>query len=239
MALVNQATNNSPKAQSAEEQKANERKTVDQWVARAQGGDREAFKLLFEKYHRRAFSVALGVVKNREDALDIVQNAFVKVHRHIGTFQGSSGFYTWLYRIVMNLCIDHTRKKKRVRQVGYDDGVSAHEERDMPSQAPMASLNEGRPEKVALRRELSTHIEAALAELPEHHRAVILLREVEGFSYEEIAQTLDVPKGTVMSRLFHARRKMQAELEPYLQGTSNKSDEHTSQPMTKGDLNHG
>jgi len=182
-------------------------------VLAAQSGDREAFRGLYEVYHRRAFAVALGVVKNPEDATDIVQEAFVKVHKHLASFQGTSSFYTWLYRIVMNLAIDHIRRSKKSRQVDYQDGV-AREEDDATGLSP--SIGTANPRKAVLQRELSDAIQAALDELPEYHRAVIVLREIEGLSYEEMSEALEVPKGTIMSRLFHARRKMQQALSPYL-----------------------
>jgi RNA polymerase sigma-70 factor, ECF subfamily len=183
-------------------------------VAAAQRGDRAAFRELYDAYHRRAFAVALGVVKNPEDALDVVQEAFVKVHKHIDGFQGTASFYTWLYRIVMNLSIDHVRRSKKSKQVDYDDGVA----RDDASAAagPWPSFESPNPRRTVLRGELAGAIERALETLPEYHRAVIVLREVEGLSYEEMAEVLEVPKGTIMSRLFHARRKMQEALKGYL-----------------------
>jgi RNA polymerase sigma-70 factor (ECF subfamily) len=189
----------------------------DRALARAvQNGDRAAFRQLYDAYHRRAFAVALGVVKNPEDALDIVQDAFVKVHKHIEGFQGSSSFYTWLYRIVMNLSIDHVRRSKKSKEVDYDDGVARQELEAGGANGATRALPRMNPGENALRRELSDTIQKALATLPEYHRAVIVLREVEGLSYEEMAEVLEVPKGTIMSRLFHARRKMQEALRDYL-----------------------
>jgi len=187
-------------------------------VARARDGDAAAFRGLYDRYHGRLFSMALGVVKNRQDAMDVVQDAFVKVHKNLHRFEGSSSFYTWLYRIGMNLAIDHTRKKKRGRELEYDDAV-AHDDdaADAGADAFPSRRGGGSPGKDALRKELGGAIARALGTLPEYHRAVILLREVEGYTYEEMAETLDVPKGTIMSRLFHARRKMQAALEGYLE----------------------
>ena len=187
-------------------------------VQRVQAGDSAAFRKLFDKYHRRAFAVAMGVVKNEDDALDAVQEAFVKVHKNIHKFQGSSSFYTWLYRIVMNVSIDHVRRTSRRRTLDFDERA-LHEESEVAGDgALMPSVTSSNPGKAALRRELGGAIQAALQQLPEHHRAVIVLREIEGMSYEEMAEALEVPKGTVMSRLFHARKKMQAALAPYLSG---------------------
>ncbi|MFW6049705.1 MAG: sigma-70 family RNA polymerase sigma factor [Myxococcota bacterium] len=187
-------------------------------VERVQAGDEAAFRELFDRYHRRAYAVAFGVVKNKQDALDIVQDAFVKVHRHIESFQGSSSFYTWLYRIVMNLSIDHVRRSKKGRDLDYDDQIGRDDEGVAGDGSLLPRLMDGHPAKNALRRELAGAIRRALDELPEYHRAVILLREVEGLSYEEMARILEVPKGTIMSRLFHARRKMQTTLSDYLEG---------------------
>ena len=181
-------------------------------LARAKADDREAFRQLYDATHRRLYAMALSVVKNPEDALDIVQEAFVKAHKHLPKFEGNSGFYTWIYRIAMNVAIDHVRKHKRSAQLEWEEGRGDYEQAasELPTAAPQ-NPHTG-VERVQLRRA----IEAALDELPEYHRAVILMRDVEGFSYEEMATTLDVPKGTIMSRLFHARRKMQAALSSYL-----------------------
>jgi RNA polymerase sigma-70 factor (ECF subfamily) len=183
-------------------------------VSRAQAGDLVAFRALYDRYNRRAFAVALGVVRNQADALDVVQEAFIKVHKHLVGFQGTSSFYTWLYRIVMNVAIDHIRRNKKVTEL--DETVrhdTVDDDRVIVPRHPQENAS-----KQLARSELTEKIQAALDTLPEYHRAVILLREVEGLSYEEMAQVLDVPKGTIMSRLFHARRKMMEQLEPYLAG---------------------
>lgn len=188
-------------------------------VERARGGDHAAFRTLFDKYHKRAFAVAYGVLKNRHDALDVVQEGFVKVHRHLGNFEGTSSFYTWLYRIVMNLAIDSLRRRKTSRPVEYDDAIRRDSDGGVGTDDTiMARMLDANPRKAAIRRELVAKIDAALAELPDYHREVILLREIDGMSYEEMAEVLDVPKGTIMSRLFHARKKMQAALAEYIDG---------------------
>lgn len=195
-----------------------ERERDRELVRRAQEGDRGAFRDLYEKYHRRAYAVAFGVVKARQDALDIVQEAFVRVHRHLPNFQGTSSFYTWLYRIVMNLSIDIIRRRKTSRPVEYDDTFRRRDADAAGEDTIVPKLLDQNPRKTVIRRELIERIEAALAELPEYHRQAILLREVEGLSYEEMAEVMDVPKGTIMSRLFHARKKMQAALASYVDG---------------------
>jgi RNA polymerase sigma-70 factor (ECF subfamily) len=186
----------------------------DALVDAARKGDPAAFRQLFDNYHRRAYAIALGVVKRPDDAHDVVQDAFIKVHKHIANFQGTSSFYTWLYRIVMNLAIDQIRKRRKSTE--WDDKVRPDDAAGDGTLLP--HMSESNPRKTVIRRELAGKLEKALQTLPEYHRAVILLREVEGMSYEEMAEVLEVPKGTIMSRLFHARRKMQEQLGPYLDG---------------------
>lgn len=186
-------------------------------VRKAQGGDHAAFRQLFDRYHKRVYAVAFGVLKNRHDALDCVQEGFVKVHRHLPNFQGSSSFYTWLYRIVMNLAIDQLRRRKTAKPVEFDDSFR-RDSQEPGDDVIVARLLDENPRKAVIRRELLEKVQSALAELPEYHRQVILLREIEGMSYEEMAEALDVPKGTIMSRLFHARKKMQEALKGYVDG---------------------
>lgn len=204
----------SEEARLRHEEEFRKRHEDDEMVDRARKGDRAAFEALFQKYNRRAYAISIGVVKRPEDALDVVQESFIKVHKHIINFQGTSSFYTWLYRIVMNLSIDYLRRRRKITEWG--DDVRAEDADGDGTLVPR--LPDTNPSKATSRHELSGKIKEALDTLPEIHRAVILLREVEGLSYEEMAQALDVPKGTIMSRLFHARRKMQEQLGPYLEG---------------------
>ena len=219
---MNQPLSNASKSKEASEESS--KKGDHDLVQRIQAGDSDAFRALFDKYHRRAFAVAMGVVKNEDDALDAVQDAFVKVHKNIHKFQGSSSFYTWLYRIVMNVSIDHVRRTSRRKSLDFDERA-LHEESEVAGDgALLPRVTNANPGKAALRAELGSAIQAALEELPEHHRAVIVLREIEGMSYEEMAEALQVPKGTIMSRLFHARKKMQVALAPYLSGEAVSED---------------
>jgi RNA polymerase sigma-70 factor (ECF subfamily) len=194
-------------------------------VQRTQQGDRSAFRALFDKYHRRVFAVSLAVVKNPQDAHDVVQEAFVRVHRHLGSFQGASSFYTWLYRITMNLSIDHHRRKKTARQVDYDDGILREDGESEAADRIVPSYAGNDPGRAHAQKELAERMQEALATLPPYHQEVIVLREVDGLSYEEIAKIMKVPKGTIMSRLFHARRKMQHALSDYVAGELKPQDE--------------
>jgi RNA polymerase sigma-70 factor (ECF subfamily) len=186
-------------------------------VKRVRGGDQRAFKLLVERYQRKVYAVALGMLKDKEEAMDVSQEAFVKVYKYLDHFKGDSSFYTWLYRITVNICIDVMRRKGASggETEEFDESVDT----DL-SEARIGALGSRlgtNPQKSALRRELAEKIQEALAAIPEKHRAILLLREIEGMSYEDLSRTLDIPKGTVMSRLFHARAKVQKILSEYLE----------------------
>ncbi|MBX3161579.1 MAG: sigma-70 family RNA polymerase sigma factor [Deltaproteobacteria bacterium] len=177
-------------------------------VLAARRGDRDAFKTLFERYHRRAYALAYGVLRHQDDALDVVQDAFIKAHKYLDKFEGNSSFYTWLYRIVMNLAIDHLRKHRRQKPVELDE--SRVEEGLDNSLLPR--ILGGNPGRALMDKEIRARIDAALDELSDNHRAVLVMRELEGLSYEEMATAMACSKGTIMSRLFHARRNMQKRL---------------------------
>jgi RNA polymerase sigma-70 factor, ECF subfamily len=176
-------------------------------IQRAQAGDTAAFRELVERHQRRAFAIAFALVKDEQDAREVVQEAFIRVYRGLGQFHGGSSFFTWLYRIVKNLAIDVIRKPSR-RETELDESLELTDVGD----APLARIDGADPIDAVHRGELRLRIEAALAELPAYHRGVIVMREVQGMSYEEMAEAMGVSKGTIMSRLFHARRKLQAAL---------------------------
>ena len=176
-------------------------------VDRAKRGDEIAFSELVTRHYRRALRVAYGLLHNNDDAQDITQDAFARVHTRLKHFEGTSAFYTWLYRIVVNLSIDALRKRRRERRVDLGD----EETREALSSGNelWPRYDDTHPGESAERQELGLQLRKAFRDLPEIHQAVILLRELEGMSYEEIARVLKIKKGTVMSRLFHARRGMQ------------------------------
>ncbi|MBC7792297.1 MAG: sigma-70 family RNA polymerase sigma factor [Clostridia bacterium] len=179
-------------------------------VQRAARGDEIAFSELVNRHYRRALRVAYGLLKDRHDAEDVLQEAFARVHSRLKDFEGSSAFYTWLYRIVVNLSIDSMRRRRRERRADVDDETMREAMRAGEELWPR--YRDNGPDDTADRKGLAAKLEKAFAGLPEIHQAVIMLRELEGFSYEEIAETLGIKKGTVMSRLFHARRGMQHNL---------------------------
>ncbi len=178
-------------------------------IERAQKGDRGAFRSLVERHQRRAFAIALGLVRDENDAREVVQEAFLRVYRGIDAFHGGSSFFTWLYRIVTNLSIDLMRKPSR-RETSLDtQNAALVDESDIPL---LARVDGADPLDVVRRREIRERIQQALDDLPPYHRGVILMREVQGMSYEEMAKAMKVSKGTIMSRLFHARQKLQRAL---------------------------
>jgi RNA polymerase sigma-70 factor, ECF subfamily len=177
-------------------------------IERAKTGDRAAFRQLVERHQRRAFAIALGLVRDENDAREIVQEAFLRVFRGLGSFHGGSSFFTWLYRIVTNLSIDLMRKPAR-RDAELDETREIKDELDVPL---LARIDGADPQDVVRRGEIAARIQVALDALPPYHRGVILMREIEGMSYEEMAQAMGVSKGTIMSRLFHARQKLQRAL---------------------------
>jgi RNA polymerase sigma-70 factor (ECF subfamily) len=143
------------------------------------------------------------VLRQPDDALDVVQDAFIKAHKHLDRFEGSSSFYTWLYRIVMNLAIDQLRKRKRTTELTEE----AEE-----AEGGLASRLLGNPGRALIDKEIRARIDAALTALSDNHRAVLVMRELEGLSYDEMAAVMGCSKGTIMSRLFHARKNMQKQL---------------------------
>jgi len=165
-------------------------------VSAAQRGDQAAFGWLVRRHQQRALVVALGVLHHKEDARDACQDAFLRAWRGLGAFDGTSQFSTWLHRIVVNVCIDRLRLKSH-GVVALDDVAGV-----LPSSDDPARTVDG--------LQLGGRIRAALAQLSDKHRATLVLRELEGLSYQEIAAAMKCSLGTVMSRLFHARKRMQA-----------------------------
>jgi len=180
----------------------------DELVRRIRAGDGTAFSQLVERHQRRIQQLAVSLVRNEHDAQEVVQDAFLRVYLGLAAFRGTSSFYTWLYRIVVNLAIDAKRRPCRQR-IGWESiAECANDTRsfDLPR------ISNSDPHEAISRAELERRIVEALAHLTPYHRAVILMREVEGMSYQEMAEFLNISKGTVMSRLFHARRRLQRTL---------------------------
>ena len=176
-------------------------------------GDEGAFRDLMERYKRRAYGVARGIVGDPDEAQDVVQDAFVKAYYRLKDFRFGSNFFTWFYRLLVNQAIDRWRKTSRSPTVPFDEAWVSGETSD-----PEAMVYPKTPEELAQNRQLSEGLTRTIAALPEYHRTVILLREVEGLSYEEIARILDCSVGTVMSRLHYARAKLKEALKGFREG---------------------
>jgi RNA polymerase sigma-70 factor (ECF subfamily) len=183
-------------------------------VRRTLEGDRSAFQELFEAYHKRIQLLAYEILKSREDAEDVVQEAFVKVYLALPKYRGQAAFYTWLFRIVYNMCIDYKRRLSR------RGGEQLELMEDSLNSSEVSSSYEGVvgsaqvPDPLARiehQQELA-RVQRALGRLSDEHRAVITLREIDGLSYDEIADVVGVSRGTVMSRLFYARKALDAAL---------------------------
>ena len=169
-------------------------------VKRVQKGDKGAFDLLVLKYQHKIVNLVMRYVRDPELALDITQEAFIKAYRALPRFRGDSAFYTWMYRIAVNTAKNHLAAQRR-RPMDVDLDLQDPEQYDLH-----AKLREtDTPEGVTLGKELKEIVERAIAALPEDLRTAIILRELEGMSYEEIAQTMECPVGTVRSRIFRAR----------------------------------
>jgi len=181
-----------------------------QLITETLAGDTEAFGQLVHKYQSRLFNTLLHVNRNREEAEDVLQEAFVQAFVKLDSFQGNSAFYTWLYRIAFNLSISRKRKKRPEASVDQQREVSGNEPIDV-GELPADRL---------LREERADQLHQAMAALHDQHRAVLTLREMEGFCYETIGEILDLPSGTVRSRLHRARMQLHDQLKAILHENS-------------------
>lgn len=176
-------------------------------VRAAQSGDTAAFDQLVGRYRSRIFGMIYNMVHNEQDAWDLAQDSFVKAWKSIARFRGQSSFYTWIYRIVMNVTIDSLRKKQ-VKGGGaeFDDAIQL---RDIDPASRTVPKADALPHERMEQGEIRGRIDEAIGQLSPEHRAVILMKEIEGMQYHEIAESLGCSIGTVMSRLFYARKKLQ------------------------------
>ncbi len=174
-------------------------------VRRVQAGEGEQYRVLVSKYQQRVYGVVWGMVQNPEDAREITQEAFIKAFRSLDRFRFDASFYTWLYRIAVNLAIDFKRRAVKRRADEFDETRLQHDEAGEIAPGHVDSS----PHRRLERKRLADRIQAAIDQLPTDQRTAIMLREVEGLSYKEIAQAMDCAEGTVMSRLFYGRKKLQ------------------------------
>lgn len=183
-----------------------------QLVERAKRGDRHAFDLLVLKYQQKIVNLVMRYVRDPTEALDVSQEAFVKAYRALPGFRGESAFYTWLYRIAINTSKNYLVTLQR-KPVEYElDAQSAE-----LSERTYHLRDEETPEGIAMQEQLREIVEESIASLPEELRTAILLREIEGLSYEEIAAAMDCPVGTVRSRIFRAREAIDGAIRPLME----------------------
>ncbi|EDY21651.1 RNA polymerase, sigma-24 subunit, ECF subfamily [Chthoniobacter flavus Ellin428] len=176
-------------------------------VARSQAGDTSAFNELVIRYRNRAYAMIYNMVRNEQDAWDLAQDGFLKAWKSINRFRGQSSFYTWLYRILMNVAIDSLRKKQIEGGQEFDDQIGLH---NIAPGAATAPKSEMEPAERISDKEIRQRIDEAIAKLSPEHRTAIVMREIDGLEYTEIAEQMGCSLGTVMSRLFYARKKLQA-----------------------------
>ena len=167
-------------------------------VALAQNGDRRAFEELIERHKQKAFHIAFGFTRDREEAKDLSQDAFLKAFSYLKNFDGRSSFYTWFYRIVVNVCLDYKRRTKRTSAGEFNENVENQLE---PSHNPARPLA---PEQHVLARQLSSKVDAALQTLPAKQRTAFILKNHQGLSIREIAETMETAEGTVKVHLHRA-----------------------------------
>lgn len=183
-------------------------------VERVQGGDTQSFETLVRRYQSRVYNQVCRMVRDREDAADLTQEVFLKVYGSLNRFRGQASFQTWLYRVTMNLCVDRHRRGQRAPQIAASldapmDTDDGEVDRDV------ADWNDN-PEGDLLTVELKHKVREAVLQLSDKLRAVVVLHDLQGCSYEEIAAALDIPLGTVKSRLFNARAALRELLEAYV-----------------------
>lgn len=189
-----------------------ERDVDAELVARVQKGDKRAFDLLVLKYQRKIMRLLSRMVRNPGDVEDVAQEAFIKAYRAIAQFRGDSAFYTWLYRIAIN-----TARNWQAANARRPSASNVIETEDGETFSQIDNLTDiSTPESVAASRQVVETVNAAIGALPEDLRTAIVLREIEGMSYEDIAQTMNCPVGTVRSRIFRAREAIAAQLRPVL-----------------------
>jgi len=183
-------------------------------VSAALDGDRAAFGELVDRLKRPVFNLCMAHLRNEADAMDMVQDTFVKAFTRMDMFRRDSNFRAWVFRIAANGCIDKIRRRRTRRADELDDRISADDmdEGDLPA---VGSWGRASPLVERARAQLGERLDRALSTLPETHRQCVLLCDVHGYSYQEIADEMGIPKGTVMSRLFYARKRLQLELHDY------------------------
>ncbi len=184
-------------------------------VERVQSGDIDAYEGLVRRYQHRVYSHVCRMIGQQDEAADLTQEVFVKVYTSLNRFRGQASFQTWLYRVTANLCVDRHRRTQRAPQVSRSLDAAVETD-DGQVEVDLPDWDEN-PERVALTGELQRQVREAVVQLSDKLRAVLVMHDLEGLGYEEIAAALDIPLGTVKSRLFNARAALRDLLQPYVQ----------------------
>jgi RNA polymerase sigma-70 factor, ECF subfamily len=198
-----------------------ERESDQVLVERVQAGDKKAFDLLVSKYHQRVIRLISRLVRNPAEVEDIAQEAFIKAYRSIGQFRGDSAFYTWLYRIAVNSAKNALMASNR-RPIPMSDLMKSDENEEGEAWPVESAIDFQTPEALLASRQVAQTVDAAIQSLAEDLRTAIMLREIEGLTYEEIAEAMNCPIGTVRSRIFRARETIAKQLRPLLDTPENK-----------------
>ena len=193
-----------------------ERRVVIALVRRAEDGDDDAFAEIFRRYRGKVYRTCFRFTRDHDETMDLVQTTFIKAHRSLASYREEASFATWISRIATNCAIDASRAKKREGRVELNDEIGEETAVGAEGLAPSAGAS---PRGAALNAELGVAIQSAVEQLSEKHRTVFTLHCVDGMPYQEIADTLEISIGTVMSRLFHARRYLRRSLAGYLGDT--------------------
>lgn len=184
----------------------------EELVMKAQRGDMHAFEELVERYHGKIYGLTYNMTSNREDAEDLAQEVFVKAYEALPRFKGKSSFYTWIYRIAVNKTINYRKKRNRKRALSLDQFDQEVKQDDVYH----ALTSKGSPLRNMNLSELQKRLNEALQNLSEKHRTVVVLHDMQGVPHEEIAKMVGASTGTIRSRLFYARRQMQADLAEFM-----------------------
>jgi len=214
--MANKADKTDAESTSETQSESTDQLSDHELISAYKGGDRDAFRGLVMKYENRVFNHCMRMVNDEVESADLTQEVFLKVYRNIQNYEHTYSFYTWLYRITVNCCIDFMRKKKRqlssvsLTQTHYDDSGNSGKEQDIPDET-------FGPEIQLANSEMSDLLNDAINQLSEKLRVIIVLKEIEGFSYDEISEILKCSRGTVKSRLFRARERLKEILAPVME----------------------
>lgn len=173
-------------------------------VNKARDGDIEAFEFLIHEYQKKVFNIAYRMIGNYDDASELAQEVFIKAYKSIRNFKGDSSFSTWIYKVTTNVCLDEIRKRKNKKVISLDEEIEYKDgevKRQIKDERPS-------PEKILENKQVRKAVEDSINELADDFKTVIVLRDVQGFSYEEISKMIDCPQGTVKSRINRARQSL-------------------------------